>query len=148
MNADKSSVNLQDGVWVAVKPTARWRTISMRANRTVRDRLHVPTPRNVTASVFRKLHPQTADASSVLLQWENGSLSPFRRTAAEMWLVCRRPLKFGLLIGVAFLGGFKAAAGPDTVLQTMELRDRLVASEGTLKAREGELELVRLEMAR
>ena len=44
-----------------------------------------------------------------------------------------------VLVGAAFLVGFQAAAGPDSLLATMELRDRLLRSEGSLKAREGEL---------
>lgn len=85
---------------------------------------------------------------SMLRQWEHGALSPARRVLAAAWRTIRTPLKVGAIAGFAFLAGAAAVAGPDSVLANTQLRAKLGFVEGTLRARQGELELARIEMKR
>ncbi len=90
----------------------------------------------------------TEELPSVIWQWEYGWMSPWRRRLVAFWMSWRRPLQMVLLGAVAFtLGGF-LTTGPDTRVTNWELRERLQHTQNALDAREGELELVRLEMAR
>jgi hypothetical protein len=155
----KSSVNLQDGVWVAVRPSPGWRTRALRASRTTRERL-VSTGEHLVASKrpaswsssamagSKKLVAQGAAPQSIVWQWEYGSMSPWRLAMIEMWTAARRPLRLGILLLLAFLVGWKVASGPDAMIEIITLRDHILRSENDLKARQGELELARLQMAR
>lgn len=88
------------------------------------------------------------DAPSVVWQWEYGWMSPWRRWLAALWVAWRRPVQVVLLGAAAFvLGGFLSSS-PDSRMNIWELQERLRHTQNTLKAREGELALVRLEMAR
>ncbi len=88
-------------------------------------------------------------APSVVWQWEYGWMSPGRRVAAAIWRVLRRPLPGVLLAAGAFGVGMLTGTGPQSSApMNWELRHRLGATERKLQAREGELELVRLELNR
>ncbi len=157
-NIQKSSVNLQDGVWVAVRPSPGWRTRALRAGRSTRERLvstgeHFVADKKPSGWSFlrpgsKKLATQAAAQQSVVWQWEYGSMSPWRLTMIELWAASRRPLRLGMLLLIAFLVGWKVASGPDAMLEIISLRDHIVRSDNDLKARQGELELARLEMQR
>lgn len=159
-NIQKSSVNLQDGVWVAVRPSPSWRTRALRASRSTRERLvstgeHFigskaakPSSWSSSMASSRKLATQTAAQQSVVWQWEYGAMSPWRLALIELWAASRRPLRLLMLLSIAFLVGWKVASGPDAMLEIMALRDHIVRSDNDLKARQGELELARLQMSR
>jgi soluble lytic murein transglycosylase-like protein len=86
---------------------------------------------------------------SVVWQWEYGWMSPTRRMAAAIWRVLRRPLP-GVVVALGAFGvGVLTATGPSTSTPvSWELRHRLGSTQRQLQAREGELELVRLELGR
>jgi len=81
-------------------------------------------------------------------QWEEESVGPLRRRLAEAWAMVRRPV-WSLLFGsVMFLLGMYVASAPWSPLADIVVRQRLEGTEAELKARQGELELARLELAR
>lgn len=85
---------------------------------------------------------------SMLREWEHGALSPARRILGAAWRTIRTPLKVGAIAGFAFLAGAAAVAGPDSVLANAQLRAKLTFIESNLRARQGELELARIDMKR
>ena len=98
--------------------------------------------------------PSAADAApearSALWQWEYGWMSPGRRALNAAWRIARRPLP-GVLVAVgAFAVGVLTASGPRSSVnfETWQLRHRLTTAERALRARQGELELTRLELGR
>lgn len=86
--------------------------------------------------------------SSALLQWEQETTNRWRRRLSEFGAMLRRSLRAILLAGVAFLLGVHAATAPNSPLADIELRRQLRATAVELNAREGELELARLELGR
>lgn len=86
--------------------------------------------------------------SSALLQWERERTSRWRRAFEEARRALQRPLRAVALGGGAFLLGIHVASAPSSPLADIELRQRLQKTEVALKARQGELELARLEMQR
>lgn len=86
--------------------------------------------------------------TSALLQWEQENIGPLRRVFGEWWAVLRRPVWAVLVGGSAFLGGVYAASAPSSPLADIIVREQLQRAEVALKARQGELELARLELAR
>lgn len=94
-------------------------------------------------------HKQESFAMSTALeQWEYENSSRWRRKFGQRWQAIRRPLGVPAIALVAFLLGLHAASAPYSPLADIELRARLHHAEIALKAREGELELARMEMAR
>lgn len=97
-----------------------------------------------------KLSPvePTRETPSVVWQWEYGWMSPGRRMLAAAWKAALRPLP-GVLVAVsAFAAGVLMASGPDSTAANWQLRHRVTAAERELRARQGELELARLELGR
>lgn len=86
---------------------------------------------------------------SVVWQWEYGWMSPGRRALVAAWKLARRPLP-GILVAVGAYGvGVLLGTKPtESSPVNWELRHRLGQTERQLQAREGELELVRLELRR
>lgn len=93
-------------------------------------------------------HGEQGKRRSTLRQWEHAALTPARRFAASTWRTVRTPLKIAAIAGLAFLAGAAAVAGPDSVLANAQLRAKLAYIQGTLNARQGELQLARIEMQR
>jgi soluble lytic murein transglycosylase-like protein len=90
----------------------------------------------------------SGQARSVLWQWEYGWMGPGRRALLATWRVLRRPLP-GVLVAVAAFGvGVLLASGPDSATTNWQLRHQLGTAQRELRARQGELELVRLELSR
>ena len=86
--------------------------------------------------------------SSALLQWEQENIGPLRRRFGELWAILRRPV-WGLLFGgSAFALGVYAATARSSPLADYIVHQKLHRAEVMVKAREGELELARLELAR
>ena len=86
--------------------------------------------------------------SSVLVQWEQESIGPLRRRLGGIWAALRGPVLL-MLFGTATFGlGVYLASAPWSPLADFFVRQRLAGAEAELKARQGELELARLELAR
>jgi soluble lytic murein transglycosylase-like protein len=86
---------------------------------------------------------------SVVTQWEKQQKSPARRALERIWGEARRPVRLTLLVAAgAYLGLHLAAAAPRMAVPDAELRERLHEANVALHARQGELELLRLEMNR
>lgn len=86
--------------------------------------------------------------SSALLQWEKESTGRMRRALREAFATFRRPLSALFLTVAAFAFGVYAGSNPRSPLADLELRARLREAEIALKARQGELDLARIELAR
>ena len=86
--------------------------------------------------------------SSALLQWEKETTGRMRRALREAFAAFRRPLSALILALVAFVSGVYAGSNPKSPLADLELRSRLREAETALKARQGELDLARIELAR
>jgi len=102
-------------------------------------RWHYPTKRRDQAT-------ESPEVPSALWQWEYGWMSPGRRAVAATWKALRRPLPGLLVAAGAFAVGVLLASGPDSTAANWQLRHQLGAAERQLQARQGELELVRLEL--
>jgi soluble lytic murein transglycosylase-like protein len=79
-------------------------------------------------------------------QWEDEHERGWRRAAAEIWRTVRKPIRLIAIVGVAFVLGVQSAGR--SVVGVADAHERLSHAEIALKAREGELELVRLELSR
>ena len=87
-------------------------------------------------------------ASAVVAQWELEARTPVRkRIDAAVSFTARNAKWFGAIM-LAFALGIMLANGPNSIAAATSLRAKLHATESSLKARQGELELVKLEMAR
>jgi soluble lytic murein transglycosylase-like protein len=86
--------------------------------------------------------------SSALIQWEQEQERWWRRTLRALWASVGAPMR-GLLLGsLAFVLGIYSASNAGGVATEPFLGKRLRETEITLKARQGELELARLELSR
>jgi hypothetical protein len=87
-------------------------------------------------------------SAAIVGQWEHETRSPFAKFVFNFFSRLRRNLlKFALICAV-FLIGAVAASGPQSAAVNLQLREHLRRTEARLSARQGELELVRLEMSR
>jgi len=84
--------------------------------------------------------------TSTTWQWDYEYLPRWKRVLLEVLRVLR-PLRVLVLAGLAFLLGVRAVT-PESPLPAVALRERLEEVEALLTARQGELELARLELAR
>jgi soluble lytic murein transglycosylase-like protein len=87
-------------------------------------------------------------ASAIVGQWERESRAPVTRRLHDVAAAGRRHAGKIAALVVTFLLGATLAAGPNSGTAALQLRDRLRRTEAKLKARQGELELVRLEISR
>jgi soluble lytic murein transglycosylase-like protein len=90
--------------------------------------------------------PEGVSARAFL--WETRDLSPLHRSAVAAWSRLRRPAAGAALGVVVFLLGAAVTAGPGPGNSGLFLQERLRHAEQALVAREGELELARLELKR
>lgn len=79
-------------------------------------------------------------------RWHDQEQGRWHRTASELWTSIRRPARLVAIIGIAFVVGLQLATRGVTGVG--EWQERLNGAEVALKARQGELELVRSEMTR
>jgi soluble lytic murein transglycosylase-like protein len=87
--------------------------------------------------------------SDLLFQWETRNLTPVRRRAVAFWRRSRGSLTLLATGALLVVLGAAVAAEPDQpVVPPVVLNQRLLAAEGALAARTGELELARLELNR
>jgi soluble lytic murein transglycosylase-like protein len=87
-------------------------------------------------------------SSPLVQQWELERASPARQLARSAWGSVRRPVRALAVAGISFLLGTQVAAGPDSMLANLALRERLYTAESSANARKGELELARMELRR
>ena len=87
-------------------------------------------------------------ASAIVAQWERENRPAWRKAADRLWEQARKSSRTLLLLTFVFTLGFAAASGPHSVAANVQLRERLRANRNVLTAREGELELTRLELSR
>jgi soluble lytic murein transglycosylase-like protein len=86
--------------------------------------------------------------SPLVMQWEREHSPPWKKKVRAGVDVLRRSAKMLAIIGFAFTLGFAIASGPDSVAANVRLTQQLGAARGQLTAREGELELAKLELNR
>lgn len=81
-------------------------------------------------------------------QWEHDNRPQWVRKLAHAWQRVRENYRVAAVVGFAFTLGFAVSSGPDSIAANMRLRERMGTMHNTLTAREGELELARLELTR
>lgn len=86
-------------------------------------------------------------SDGALSQWELQDRWRRRRMAVAWWNRIRTPLRITAAAAIAFVVGLQLAARPEADRLT-RLEDEVEQSRVSLKARQGELELVRLEVNR
>lgn len=84
---------------------------------------------------------------AALAMWESQQRGQLRRKLGLYWVRLRSPTRLAALTALAFVLGLQLAARPDGA-DLATLQRQLDASDVVLTARQGELELVRMEMTR
>ncbi|MGQ0815189.1 MAG: transglycosylase SLT domain-containing protein [Gemmatimonadota bacterium] len=87
-------------------------------------------------------------SSPVVIQWERENRTALRKLVDSGWQKTRQSWRMVALGAFAFTIGFSVASGPESAAANLTLRERLRTSSHLLSAREGELELTRLELSR
>ncbi len=85
--------------------------------------------------------------SGTLAAWEAERRDRARRKLRGLWAIFHSPMRQAILMGIAFLLGLQLAASSDGTRLT-RLHHETEQARLTLHARQGELELVRLELNR
>jgi soluble lytic murein transglycosylase-like protein len=88
-----------------------------------------------------------ASGRGPLAVWEAEQRDRVRRRLAAVWTSVRSPARFATATAIAFLMGLQLAARSDGAL-VAGLENEIESSLTTLQARQGELQLVRLELNR
>jgi len=86
--------------------------------------------------------------SSALLQWEREQVGTWRRRAGEVWAILGRPVRVIFFGGGMVFLGIYGATMPGSPIAEALIQVHLREADNSLKARLGELELARLELAR
>src|SRR5690606_9455706 len=92
--------------------------------------------------------PPPTGLPSPLRQWEEEHLRGWRRRFGEVRAALRRSARGVLIAVAAFVLGMQVASGRGRAVAGLDVKERLTATEQAVKARQGELELARLELAR
>lgn len=87
-------------------------------------------------------------AGYLLWQYDRRHMSPWRLRLAQWWRAHARPARNATLLLSAFVLGGLLAYTPETQLLNLQLEEQLEQRDDALRARQGELELARLELAR
>jgi soluble lytic murein transglycosylase-like protein len=82
-----------------------------------------------------------------LAAWEAERRDRIRRRIAAVWAQTRSPARLAIAVSVAFLMGIQMAARPDGA-RVAGLENQARESRNLLQARQGELQLVRMELDR
>lgn len=85
--------------------------------------------------------------STALGRWESQQRGRAWRRLAALWAPLHNPARMVVVAGIAFVVGMQLAAKPEGA-RLAALENEVERSRVALKARQGELELVRLEMNR
>ncbi len=86
--------------------------------------------------------------SPLVQQWEREHSPAWKKKLGSVGAAARRSATTLAIIGFAFTLGFAIASGPDSVAANVRLTQQLGSSRALLTAREGELELAKLELSR
>jgi soluble lytic murein transglycosylase-like protein len=86
--------------------------------------------------------------SPVVMQWEREQGETWRKHVRARVEAIKGYAKVLAIIGFAFTLGFAVASGPDSVAANVRLTQQLSSARSLLNAREGELELAKLELSR
>jgi soluble lytic murein transglycosylase-like protein len=86
--------------------------------------------------------------SPLVVQWERDSRTSLRKRIDLLVEKARANWRVLALIGFAFTLGFAVSSGPQSIAANLALREKLLTSTMLLNAREGELELTRMEILR
>lgn len=86
--------------------------------------------------------------SPVVTQWERETRSAWRKKIDAALEAAHRNWRSLTIIAFAFILGFSIASGPDSAAKNMALREKLRTATSALHARDGELQLTRLELLR
>ncbi len=84
----------------------------------------------------------------LLLQWDNEKLSPWRFKLATFWRKHQKHVQLGAIVLAAFLMGAIMTGNPAMEMRNFALREQMRRTESALLARQGELELTRLDLSR
>lgn len=87
-------------------------------------------------------------ASALVGQWEFENRGPVTRFIHGVLNFVRNHAGKVFGLALTFILGAALASGPDSTAANLQLRERLRRMDSRLKARQGELELVRLELGR
>lgn len=90
---------------------------------------------------------QTDRGGAALALWESQQRGRFGRAVSEVWARMRTPARIAAFAALAFVLGLQLAARPDGA-DVAALQNEMDGFRVALTARQGELELVRLEMTR
>lgn len=91
---------------------------------------------------------QRAVLSPVVMQWERENRPPWHKQLGESVAQARKSITLLALLAFTFTLGFAVASGPDSVAANVRLTQQAGKMRSLLSAREGELELARLELTR
>jgi soluble lytic murein transglycosylase-like protein len=86
--------------------------------------------------------------SPVVMQWEREHSSAWQKKLRAGAALLRNSAKLLAIIAFTFTLGFAVASGPDSVAANVRLTQQLGTARALLTAREGELELAKLELSR
>ncbi len=86
--------------------------------------------------------------SPVVTQWEREHHAPWQKRLRASLAAAKGYAKVVAIIGFAFTLGFAMASGPESVAANARLTQQLGDARAQLSAREGELELAKLELTR
>lgn len=86
--------------------------------------------------------------SPVVTQWEREHSPAWQKRVRAAFAHARRSVKTLALAGFVFTLGFAVASGPDSAAANVRLSQQLDRTRAELTAREGELELAKLEITR
>ena len=86
--------------------------------------------------------------SPVVMQWEREHSPAWRKQLRAAANLARRSVRSLALVGFAFTLGFAVSSGPESLAANLRLSQQLGQAEAALTAREGELQLAQLELAR
>lgn len=113
--------------------------------------LDARTPRTGHSHWEHENAPARSDrrnSSPMIVQWEREQRSKLKGMVEDAWSRARQSWRALGFVAFAFTFGFAVASGPQSVAANFRLRERLHSASNLLIAREGELELSRLELAR
>jgi soluble lytic murein transglycosylase-like protein len=86
--------------------------------------------------------------SPVVTQWEREHSPLWQKRMRTAFAYARRSVKTLALVGFVFTLGFAVASGPDSAAANVRLSQQLDRARNLLTAREGELELAKMELTR
>jgi soluble lytic murein transglycosylase-like protein len=86
--------------------------------------------------------------SPLVSQWEREHSPAWKKKLRAALVTLQRSATMLAIIGFAFTLGFAIASGPDSVAANVRLTQQVNAARAQLHAREGELELAKLELTR